>query len=294
MHNKFIHKNIIHIHQIGFPINIENIILEDDSVRLLYEITEGLDYTELHKAYSTLGRNPAISPESLFRILIYGYMEGIYSSRKLEKACNRDINFKWLLQGQKPPTHNTIARFRSKRLVGSIENLFSQLIIKLGELNEIEFENIFIDGTKIEVNANRYTFVWRKATDKFESKLQEKMNIVFNEIIGSFNLNTKIRAEKISTSEIGSILAELNSIKENHMQNGQLKPAYNVQIGVEGEYIVGIDISNERSDKLAFIPFLERLESNLNKKYEGITADAGYESEENYTHLEKKYSISFY
>ena len=126
MHNKFMHKNIIHIHQIGFQINIENIISEDDSVRLLYEITEGLDYTELHKAYSTLGRNPAISPESLFRILIYGYMEGIYSSRKLEKACNRDINFKWLLQGQKPPTHNTIARFRIERLVGYIENLFNQ------------------------------------------------------------------------------------------------------------------------------------------------------------------------
>ncbi|NFA44636.1 IS5/IS1182 family transposase, partial [Clostridium botulinum] len=75
-------------------------------------------------------------------------------------------------------------------------------------------------------------------------------------------------------------------MKEDHMKNGQLKPAYNIQIGVEGEYIVGIDISNERSDQLTFIPFLERLEKNLNEKYNSITADAGYESEENYVYLE--------
>ncbi len=64
------------------------------------------------------------------------------------------------------------------RLASCIQDLFSQLIIKLGELNEIEFENIFIDGTKIEANANRYTFVWKKGIDKFEAKLQEKIRII--------------------------------------------------------------------------------------------------------------------
>ncbi len=76
------------------------------------------------------------------------------------------------------PTYNTIVRFRSGRLASCIQDLFSQLIIKLGELNEIEFENIFIDGTKIEANANRYTFVWKKGIDKFEAKLQEKIRII--------------------------------------------------------------------------------------------------------------------
>ena len=75
-------------------------------------------------------------------------------------------------------------------------------------------------------------------------------------------------------------------MKEDHMKNGQLKPAYNIQIGVEGEYIVGVDVSNERSDQLTFIPFLDKLEKNLSKKYNSVTADAGYESEENYMHLE--------
>lgn len=173
---KNFNKKVIPIHQIGFPIDSENMIPKDDSVRLLYEVTEGLDYSDLYKAYSTAGRNPAISPESLFRILVYGYMEGIYSSRKLEKACKRDINFKWLLQGQKVPEHNIFARFRSDRLLNRIEDLFNQFIIKLGELNEIKFENIFIDGTKIEANANRYSFVWKKSTDRFEAKLQEKIS----------------------------------------------------------------------------------------------------------------------
>ena len=66
------------------------------------------------------------------------------------------------------------------------------------------------------------------------------------------------------------------------MRNGQLKPGYNVQIGVESEYIVGIDISSERSDQLILIPFLDKLEREISDKYNSITADAGYESEENY------------
>lgn len=345
---KNFNEKVIPIHQIGFPIDSEIMIPKDDSVRLLYEVTEGLDYSNLYKAYSTTGGNPAISPESLFRILVYGYMEGIYSSRKLEKACKRDINFKWLLQGQKVPEHNTFARFRSERLLNCIEDLFNQFIIKLGELNEIKYENIFIDGTKIEANANRYSFVWKKSTDNFEAKLQEKIRTTLEILNSEIKLEIIIPEEKIMVDFIHLILEKLLAIKdkeniefvygkgkrksklqrfvealeefidkqskydeyssifdgrnsfsktdhdatfmhmkEDHMQNGQLKPGYNIQIGVEGEYIVGVDISSERSDQLTLIPFLDKLQLNLDKKYESITADAGYESGENYTYLQK-------
>ena len=77
MKNIKLKNNIIHIHQLGFPINLEIIIPKDDSVRTLYEVTEGLDYSKLYEAYSTEGRNPMILPETLFRIVAYGYMEGI-------------------------------------------------------------------------------------------------------------------------------------------------------------------------------------------------------------------------
>ena len=253
-------------------------------------------------------------------------MKGIYSSRALAKACKRDINFKWLLHGQNSPTHNAIDRFRRQRLAHCVENLFNQFIKKLRELNEIQFKNIFIDGTKIEAYANIYTFVWKKATDKFEDKLQKKIRESLVKMNHDLNLCFIITNKKISvqdakyifdvlysaiklnniefvygkgkrksklqkyTEELNEFIEkqskydEYNSIfngrnsfsktdhdatfmhmKEDHMKNGQLKPAHNIQIGVEGEYIVGVDISSERSDQLTFIPFLDGLEANLNE-----------------------------
>ena len=214
MKNIKLKNNIIHIHQLGFPINLEIIIPKDDSVRTLYEVTEGLNYSKLYETYSTEGRNPMILPETLFRIVAYGYMEGIYSSRKLEKACKRDINFRWLLQGQKEPSHNTIARFRSKRLEECVEDLFSQFIIELEKRNEIEFENLFVDGTKIEANANRYSFVWKKATDKFEEKLQNKMHEILLDINSELNLKLDISDEKISVEYALAVKDKLIEIKE--------------------------------------------------------------------------------
>ena len=347
-------KNVIPMQQIGFPIKTEIMIKKDDPVRLLLEVTEGLDYTSLYNTYSTIGRNPAIDPAILFRILIYGYMNKIYSSRELEKACRRDINFIWLLQGQKAPDHNTIARFRSERLKDCIDDLFNQLIVKLGKMQEIQYKNLFVDGTKIEANANKYTFVWKKATIKFESRLQEKIKAVLNNINLDFEINVSNIESKITIDKVKKVLDKLNNIKlennvefvygkgkrksklqryietleefitkqskydnynsifngrnsfsktdtdatfmhmkEDHMKNGQLKPGYNIQIGVEGEYIVGIDVSSERSDQLTFIPFLEKLEKELPNKFENIIADAGYESEKNYVYLKKHKQKSY-
>jgi hypothetical protein len=77
-------------------------------------------------------------------------------------------------------------------------------------------------------------------------------------------------------------------MKEDHMRNAQLKPGYNIQLGVEGEYITGVLVSSERSDQLTLIPLLENMESHLGTVYVDVTADAGYESEENYTYFEGK------
>ena len=77
-------------------------------------------------------------------------------------------------------------------------------------------------------------------------------------------------------------------MKDDHMRNAQLKPGYNLQLAVEGEYIVGLDVSSERSDQLTLIPLIERMEQQLENRYEDVTLDAGYESEENYTFFEKR------
>lgn len=282
-----------------------------------------------------------MSPKNLFKVLVYGYMSDIITSRALETACRRDINFMWLLEGQKAPDHNTIARFRSGRLSDAVEDLFNQFVLKLHQLGEVAFENIFVDGTKIEACANKYSFVWKKTTDKNEEKLQTKtikllnslgytkkedeansiecMQTIKNELIKKKNesgiefvtgkgkrktqLQRDIEAldeyilKQAQYNHYNSLFDGRNSfsktdtdatfmhMKEDHMQNAQLKPGYNVQIGVEAEYIVGVDISSERSDQNTLIPFLERMTHEYLPKYRNVVADAGYESEENYMYL---------
>ena len=122
-------KAISQNYQLKLPIDLEIFIPEDDSVRLLSLMMEELDYKKLYEAYSQNGRNPAVPPKILFKILIYAYMNDIWSSRKIELACKRDVNFMWLLEGFKSPDHNTIARFRTVRLEPVLDDLFNQFII---------------------------------------------------------------------------------------------------------------------------------------------------------------------
>lgn len=117
--NKLHYKNYTKFnesYQLVLPLDLECLIPEDDSVRLLSHVLEGLDYTNLYKAYSSIGRKPAVDPQVMFKVLTYAYSQNIYSSREIEKACKRDINFKWLLSGQKAPDHTTISRFRKEYL----------------------------------------------------------------------------------------------------------------------------------------------------------------------------------
>ena len=111
----------------------------------------------------------------MFKILTYAYSQNIYSSRKIESACRRDINFMWLLVGQKAPDHSTIARFRTGFLADACENLFYQMIRRLEESGELSKETVFIDGTKLEACANKYTFVWKKSVGKWEAKMYERI-----------------------------------------------------------------------------------------------------------------------
>ena len=176
-------------YQLTLPLHIEILIPKDDSVRLLSQVAEELDYSELYRAYSHKGRNPAVSPKTLFKIIAYGYMNRIYTSRDLERSCQRDINFMWLLEGAKAPDHNTLARFRSKRLNDVSELLFYDLVKLLQAHNEISGKNLFVDGTKIEANANKYSFVWKKSTVKHHEKLNVKINEAIQAINQAFQLS---------------------------------------------------------------------------------------------------------
>ncbi len=315
----------------------EKIVPECDSVRLLDQIIEEIDKEPLEREYNRYGRPFSTSLSTLLKLVIYGSMQDHNSSRKLEKACKRDINFIWLLNGEKAPSHQTICRFRKNILSKCGEDLFYQIVKKLEEYGEIKYEHLFVDGTKIEANANRYSFVWKKSTTKYEIRNNEKLGELLSNINSNYGLNfVKVEEQltylesnfkgefvhgrgKRKTQEqrdievlrerIGRKIKYENQqetfkgrnsfsktdtdatfmrMKEDHMLNGQLKPGYNLQLAVEGEYITGVQLSSERSDQLTLIPLLDRMEEKLEVVYEDVTADAGYESEENYTYFENK------
>ena len=156
--------------------NLEIIIPSDEPVRLLSAVLEELDYRKLTATYSRFGRIE-YSPRLLFKVVLYACCRGIYSSREIERACHENVNFMYLLEGQKVPDHNTIARFRSQHLPDAVEDLLYQMVQLLVKHGEISFEEsaVFIDGTKIEANAGRYTFVWKTATTNKQKNLGEKI-----------------------------------------------------------------------------------------------------------------------
>ena len=337
-------------YQLKLPLNLETIIPVDDSVRLLSQFVEAMDLTDL---YSTCERINTVSPRTLLKIVLYSYMNGDYSSRSMELNCKRDINFMYLLEGKPVPDHATFARFRSIHFAPCAKRILAEMSNLLYELGEISGETIFIDGTKIEACANKYTFVWKKAVTKNQAKLliktadliaecehlygirivhgdivkmkhvkrlrkklyalKQEENIVFVHGIGKRKTQLQKSIETLEdylerlkgyTKKL-HICGKRNSysktdpdatfmrMKEDAMGNGQLKPAFNLQHGVDSEYIVWLTIGPQPTDTTTLIPFLEETEEYLAFKYQKIIADAGYESEENYVFLDTNQQLAF-
>ena len=315
--------------QLVISLNTEKMLPENAPVRLANAQLEELEYGKLYEAYSPKGRKSAADPRVMFKVMAYGYENGIYSSRKLEEACRYRIDFIWLLEGEPVPDHATFARFRTGRCGKAVEELFYQYVRLLEKQGETDHKAVFIDGTKIESRAGRYTFCWRKSVEKQLEKvkaqvyeqtglkklggLQRRLVRQSKEIIfvnGRGNRKSEEQREwealdalrqrwedyERSLEIMGSSRnsysktdqdATFMRMKEDHMRNGQLKPAYNVQIGVNSEYITGIDVFSNRTDYGTLPPFLKTMERQQHRKYEKIVADAGYESMENYLYLEK-------
>lgn len=326
------------------PLDLEYMIPKDDAVFLLAEICEELDYTELYNRYMRTWRKN--DPVTIFEVVLFSYMNRKYGTRQIESQCRTDIRFMWLLQGEPVPDHVTIARFMSGKLACVIEDLFYQFVEKLFERQEIRFKNLFVDGTKIEANAGKYTFKWRTAVEKNLEKLQRKIDVQLPVICERYGitgttgledaydnlvrqaafiemvfLHGKGRHKTQLQHDIEQLESFINKkreyifyknkfgnrnslsktdldatfmhMKEDHMRNGQLKPGYNIQIGVESEYIIGLAAFSDRNDLRTLIPFLERMKSNTHRIMERIIADAGYESSENYIYLKENGQIAY-
>jgi transposase len=330
------------------PYSFDDLIPEKHPVRVIDQVVDSLNIQPLLKAYSKEG-NPGYHPKMLLKVMLYGYMTNIYSSRKIELALRENINFMWL-SSMTIVDHNTINRFRSDKLKDSFKEIFKQVVLMLANEGLITLKNIYTDGTKIEAQAGRYTFVWGNSIKTNKSKMLTQLEELWKyaqsidnddepnpepnqfkeiskEVIqktvaqidaklsGNDKASSKAKAklryiknnfvtnlEKYEQQE--AILGNRNSysktdteatfmrMKEDHMQNGQLKPAYNTQISTENQIIVHYTTHQNPTDTKTLKPHLADFEQTYGEEIfnelETITADAGYGSEENYDALEDK------
>ena len=162
-----------------FPQRIDRDIPKDDPVRILKSVIESMDLSGFKKLYHERGRSP-YHPKMMLMVILYSYMNNVYSCRKIEKLLYRDIYYIWL-SGYQKPDFATINRFRN-RVKNEIGHIFTLLVLILVEKGFVTLEVEYLDGTKIESKANKYTFVWRKSVERNREKLLEKIRVVLQQI----------------------------------------------------------------------------------------------------------------
>ena len=156
-----------------FPPSIQELIPEDHPVRIVNSVIEQIDIKPLLETYSKEG-HPSYHPKMMLKIMVYAYMDNIYSSRKIEKAMRENINFMWLSSRQ-TVDHNTIARFRSNKLKLVFKDIFKQVVLLLASEGLVNLKRVYTDGTKIESTAGRYTFVWGNAIKTNKEKMTKQL-----------------------------------------------------------------------------------------------------------------------
>jgi len=155
------------------PPSLEELIDPNHPVRIVNQVVDNLNLNPILDKYGG-GGCPAYHPRMMLKVVVYGYLTNLYSSRKIEQALHQNIHFMWL-SGMSYPDHNTISRFRSDRLKGVLKEVFNQVVKLLVDHGHVTLKEVFLDGTKIEANANRYTFVWGRAIKTNKERIKKQL-----------------------------------------------------------------------------------------------------------------------
>jgi transposase len=342
LRTKVVFKNYTPNQMMMLPPSLEELIEQNHPVRIVNQVIDKIDIDPLLKKFKG-GGTSSYHPRMLLKVLVYAYLNNTYSSRRMEAALKENIHFMWLA-GMNKPDHNTINRFRSDRLKDVLKTVFSQVVLLLSEAGHLGLKDIYTDGTKIEAQANRYTFVWGNAIKTSKSRMEEQLKELWSyaekvaaeelkdEVPEGFapvsaeqvketieKIDKALDGKKISKkkrqqlnyakknwptnvekyAEQEKILGGRSSysktdpdatfmrMKEDHMKNGQLKPAYNVQISSNNQFIVNYSLHQTTTDTTTLKQHVEAFKYSYKLHPEVIVADAGYGSEENYQFLEK-------
>lgn len=324
------------------PPSLDELIAANHPVRIVNAVLDRIDMEPLLKKYKA-GGTSSFNPRMLLKVLVYAYINNIYSSRKIEEALQQNIHFMWLAAGSKPD-HNTINRFRSERLKDVLRAIFTQVVSLLAEEGLLNIKELYVDGTKIESAAGRYTFVWGKAIKTSQARIKTQLDELWayaqsvaaieaqdidptdfdpidpqkvaarieqiNEALKDKPVDKKVQAklryaqknwpsklkqyqeqEKVMGQHRSSFSktdpgATFMRMKEDHMKNGQLKPAYNVQIATNNQFIATYSLHQSTTDTTTLTSHLSTHQQQYGQLPEVLVADAGYGSHENYQALE--------
>lgn len=215
------------------PPSLEDLIPKTHRVRIFNKYIDMVNIEILVRKYQGGGR-PSYHPKMMLKILLYAYSEGIYSSRKIEKSVRENINYMWLAGGNNPD-FRTINRFRKSKLNLMIEEVFINLNTLLIEEGYINLRDYYLDGTKIEADANKYSFIWRKNTKRYKLAIAEKLKNIYKEIeddnddedkfYGEKNLEELGEEANISTEKIKKKVKELEGRLKDNPDNKKIKQA---------------------------------------------------------------------
>ncbi len=215
------------------PPDISEMIPEGHLVRVVNKMIDGIDRSILEAQYKG-GGTSAYDPQMLLKVIIYAYSQRIFTSRQIAKALRENVNFMWL-SGMNRPNFRTINRFRTKVMKAVIDEVFYGIIEQLLEMGLIDMQSYFVDGTKIEANANKYSFVWRKSTQTHKSKLQEKVQALLEQIdeleaeeeleYEERDLNEVGEGKEIDSEKLNEVMEKINQRLKNEADNQELKSA---------------------------------------------------------------------
>jgi transposase len=337
------------------PPSYEEKIPANHLVRVVNEAIEEIDVSSLLAQYKG-GGTSSYHPKMLLKVLVYAYAEKIYSSRRIAKALRENLYFMWI-SGENQPDFRTINDFRGSRMKAVIAEVFSEVLEYLVAGGHVQLEHYFLDGTKIEADANQHKVVWAKRRENYQKRVQEQIQELLKQIertnaeeqaeygdkdleeLGESGpkemdsellqktidrINQKLRQQsrtKKDTRPARNVLKKLEGdclvrLKKYEQQAKTLKgrnsyartdpdascmrmkedrgaekpwpkPAYNVQIGTEGQFVVGFSVHGRAGDTACLIPHLENLRTHLGRLPKNVITDAGYGSEENYAYLEQ-------
>lgn len=215
MYTKLHFKSYTPNQMVLFPQRIDENIAEDDPVRVVDAVVESLNLEDFKKLYRERGRSP-YNPKMLLKVVIYAYMNNIYSCRKIEKRLLRDVHFIWLA-GYNKPDFITINRFRN-RVKNEVNNIFTQLVLILADKGFVSLDVEYIDGTKIESKSNKYTFVWRKTVEKNRAKLMDKISVLLSQIDEAIAQDNAPENEKVEFTP-GQLTAIIDELKQSLEQS---------------------------------------------------------------------------